>query len=132
MWAELILSYYRSKKSWRVSKLDFMSQLGMNHGINRKLKQEAVDLIFESLVKNKKAIYTSTTKEEIFLLWRSIQGWQEYLYDSAYKHQKIDSIETIDYIVGDDDNISEEYYGMDQDLLLLILKNLEKENKCIV
>ena len=44
----------------------------------------------------------------------------------------IDKLETLDYITDDDDNSKEEYYKMDRELLIMILKDLEKNGKCSV
>ncbi len=70
--------------------------------------------------------------DELFLLWKSLNEWEEFLYASATKHHKLDSIETLEYIVNDDDNMNEEFFGMDKDLLVMILQRLERKNKCML
>jgi ESCRT-II complex subunit VPS25 len=133
MWKDLILSYCQTMKIWRLSKIQMLKYLGSNEKINRKLNSDAVDLIFEYLVEYGKGIYTNQiNKEEVFILWKSIEGWKDFLYDSAFKHHRIEQIETLDYIVSDDDNREEEYYGMDKDLLIIILIQLEKKGKCVL
>ena len=44
--------------------------------------------------------------------------------------QSLDKLETLDYIIEDDDNKNEEYYNMDKNLLITILKSLESKGKC--
>ena len=46
------------------------------------------------------------------------------------KKKSIGKLETLDYLCYDEDNKYEEYYNMDRDLLILILKGLESKGKC--
>jgi len=65
-------------------------------------------------------------------LWKSLLEWEEFIYSAAAKHHRIETIETLEYIVNDDDNMTEEFYGMDKDLLVIILQKLEKSNRCLL
>jgi len=65
-------------------------------------------------------------------LWKSLIEWEEFIYAAAAKHYRIETIETLDYLISDDDNETEEFFGMDKDLLIVILLNLEKSKRCIV
>ena len=58
----------------------------------------------------------------------------EALYNKKgiFKSTSIDKLETLDYITNDDDNSHEEYYKMDRELFIMILKHLEKNGKCTV
>ena len=96
------------------------------------MTSDAVNLIFESFVDKKFGIFVNRVKDEIFVLWKSIAEWEEFIFASAVKHQKIESIETLEYITNDEDNITEEFYGMEKDLLVIILQNLERQKKCVV
>lgn len=77
-------------------------------------------------------MFSGNTRDEIFVLWKSLSEWVDYFYESVTKHHRLDTLETLEYIIGDDDNMNEEYYGMDKDLLILILKKLEGFKKCMV
>jgi len=77
-------------------------------------------------------MYSGRTRDEIYVLWKSLNEWVDYFYESVTKHHRLDSLETLEYIMGDDDNINEEYYGIDRDLLTIILKKLEGLKKCMV
>ena len=70
--------------------------------------------------------------DEVFMLWKSLAEWAEFIYSAATKHHRIETIETLEYIVADDDNESEEFFGMDKDMLILILQKLEREKKCML
>lgn len=71
-------------------------------------------------------------RDEIFILWKSLIEWEEFIYAAAAKHHRIETIETLDYLISDEDNELEEFYGMDRDLLVNILQNLEKSRRCMV
>ncbi len=93
-------------------------------------------MIFQFLVEKSFAIYIPTNnnsnQDEIFLLWKSLNEWEEFLYASATKHHRLDTIETLEYIINDDDNMTEEFFGMDKDLLILILQRLEAKKRCML
>ena len=65
-------------------------------------------------------------------MWKSLLEWEEFIYSAAAKHHRIETIETLEYIVNDEDNMSEEFYGMDKDLLVVILQKLEKSRRCML
>jgi hypothetical protein len=65
-------------------------------------------------------------------LWKSLLEWEEFIYIAAAKHHRIETIETLEYIVNDEDNMTEEFFGMDKDLLVIILQKLEKSKRCML
>ena len=131
MWIELTLKFCQDNKVWRLGKNDFYENLGKNNKINRKISLEMVDIILQSMVQAKRAIWVNEkTKDEIFILWRTLNEWEDFIYQSAVKRQAIDAVETLEYISEDDDNSEEEYYKIDKDLLVKILKDLENQGKC--
>ncbi len=77
-------------------------------------------------------MFVPGSRDEIYVLWKSLNEWTDYFYESVTKHHRLDNLETLEYIMGDDDNINEEYYGIDKDLLIMILKRLEQAKKCMV
>lgn len=98
------------------------------------MSNEAVNLIFESMVSKQFAMFINIkiNSDEIFILWKSLSEWEEFIYSAATKHHRIDTIETLEYIVNDDDNMTEEFYGMDKELLIIILQRLERIKKCML
>ena len=68
--------------------------------------------------------------DDIFILWKSYDEWEKILLDAAINRQSIEKLETLDFITQDEENSREEYYNMDRDLLIMILKDLEKKGKC--
>ena len=131
MWIDLILKFCQDNKVWKLTPEIFNKNLGQNPKINRKLDSKDTEVIFQSLVNVKKAVYIDPKKPvDIYILWRSFNEWEQYLYNAAMNRQSLDKLETLDYIIEDDDNKNEEYYNMDKNLLIAILKSLESKGKC--
>ena len=115
MWIDLILKFCQDNKVWKLTPEIFAVNLGQNPKINRKLDSKDTEVIFQSLVNVKKAVYIDPKKPvDIYILWRSFNEWEQYLYNAAMNRQSLDKLETLDYIIEDDDNKNEEYYNMDK------------------
>lgn len=71
-------------------------------------------------------------RDEIYILWKSLVEWEEFIYSAAAKHHRIETIETLDYLISDEDNETEEFYGMDKEMIILILQSLERSKRCMV
>ena len=131
MWLNLIIQFCKDNKVWRLSKSEFFENIGKNPNIKRKLNNEAVDLIFNSLVQKKKAMYVNPKiLDDIFILWKSYDEWEKILTEAAINRKSIEKIETLDFITEDEENSAEEYYKMDRDLLLRILSDMENKGQC--
>ena len=131
MWIRLVIKFCKDNKVWRLSKSEFYENMGKNPKIRRKLNNEGVDLIFNSLVSEKKAMYVNPKlHDDIFILWKSYEEWEKILCDAAITRQSIEKIETLDFITQAEENASEEYYNMDRDLLIMILQDLAEKGKC--
>ena len=131
MWSALTLICCKDNKIFRLSKSDFYENIGRNNLIQRSLNFDDIKIIFENLVIDNKAMYVSKDNhDELFLLWKTIPEWENFFYESSIKKKSIGKLETIDYLCYNEDNKSEEYYNMDRDLLILILKGLESKGKC--
>ena len=131
MWIDLVLKFCQDNKVWKLTPTIFALNLGQNPKINRKLDPKDIEIIFQSLVSVKKAVFVNPKQpEDIYILWKSFNEWEQYLYNSAMNRQSIDKLETLDYIIEDDDNKNEEYYNMDKNLLISVLKGLENKGKC--
>ena len=109
----------------------FLQNLGKNPKINRKLDSKDIEIIFQFLVSVKKAAFINPRKpSDIYILWKSFNEWEKYLYNAAMNRQSLDKLETLDYIIEDDENKNEEYFNMYKNLLIAILKGLESKGKC--
>ena len=131
MWIDLVLKFCQDNKVWKLTPEIFSLNLGQNPKINRKLDEKDIEIIFQSLVSVKKAVFVNPKKPcDIYILWKSFNEWEQYLYNAAMNRQSLDKLETLDYIIEDDENKNEEYFNMDKNLLIYILKGLENKGKC--
>jgi ESCRT-II complex subunit VPS25 len=131
MWITIIKDYCKVNKIWRLSKSFFIENLSINKNINRRLTLEGVDTLFNYMRDIAKCLI-EITKEDYYILWKSLDEWEQCFYDSVNKHHRIDSLETLDYLISDEEVKNEEFYGMDYDLLIRILLSLQKKGKCIL
>ena len=93
-----------------------------------KLNTNSIDTIFGAMVQQKRAKYVNEKdRNEIYILWKSIAEWEEFIYSATVKRETLDKLETI---CEDDDNKNEEYYNIDRHLLISVLKGLESKGKC--
>lgn len=133
MWTELILNFCKDNKVWRLSKSIFYENLGKNPKINRKISLDSIETIFAFMIEKKNAMYVKPkSKDEIFVLWKTVAEWEEFIHQSAVNRHSIEKLETLEYITHDEDNKNEEYYQMDNELLIMILQHLEAAGKCTV
>ena len=133
MWTELILNFCKDNKVWRLSKSIFYENLGKNPKINRKISLDSIETIFAFMIEKKNAMYVKpNSKDEIFVLWKTVAEWEEFIHQSAVNRHSIEKLETLEYITHDEDNKNEEYYQMDNELLIMILQHLEAAGKCTV
>ena len=131
MWCALTLTSCKDNKIFRLSKSDFYENIGRNNKIQRRLNFEDINTIFDNLVLDKKAMYVNNDNhDELFMLWKTIPEWENFFYNSSTKKKSIGKLETLDYLCYDEDNKYEEYYNMDRELLIIILKQLESKGKC--
>ena len=99
------------------TKLQFLAKIETGNAEMATPQQERGDINADRIDKKKAQILG---KEE----------WEKILTDAAMTRQSIEKIETLDFITEDEENAAEEYYHMDRDLLIRILKDMENKGKC--
>ena len=100
MWIDLVLKFCQDNKVWKLTHEIFSTNLGQNPKINRKLSQNDINVIFQSFVDVKKAMFVNPKKpDDIYILWKSLNEWEQYLYNAAMNRQSLDKLETLDYII---------------------------------
>ena len=62
MWIDLILKFCQDNKVWKLTPEIFSINLGQNPKINRKLDHKDIEIIFQSLVSVKKAVFINPKK----------------------------------------------------------------------
>lgn len=128
MWKTILSEFCQTNKIWKISKSFFLEQVGTNKTVNRQLSTDSINLLFDYFEKT--GILVFSGKDFYYVMWKNIEEWQSIIYDSVVKHHRVDTLETLDYLMHDEETAKEEYSGMDKEILVLILKSLEKKGKC--
>lgn len=129
MWANLTKDFCKANKIWRISKTFFKENVGKNESINRRLTQEGIDIIF-SYMRDIAKCAVQIGNEDYYIMWKSLQEWEDCFYDVVNKHHRVDSLETLEYLMNDEEMKNEEFFGIDKELLVKILTGLESKRKC--
>ena len=127
-WANIILAYCKSKN---ISTLDNTSKLFKNEKINRNLSNDAINQIFQELVKNGQLKFANNDdKNTVIVLWKSISTWAELIYSWAQNYAI--SITTLFDIINGDDAEGQEFYKQNDGLISEALLYLQNSGKAEV
>ena len=129
MWNQILKEFCQVNKLWKISKQFFIDNIGTNAKINRKLGSEGLNVVLNYFLYKEKTLI-QCENEHFFVLWKRIEEWEQCIYDSVVKHHRVDTLETLEYLMNDEEVRNEEYFGIEKDLLITILKCLEKKGKC--
>ena len=48
-------------------------------------------------------MYNEITKEDYYILCKSLDEWEQCFYNLVNKHYRVDSFETLDYLISDEE-----------------------------
>ncbi|XP_055349372.1 vacuolar protein-sorting-associated protein 25-like isoform X2 [Paramacrobiotus metropolitanus] len=129
-WCALVLNYHRAN---RLHVLDINeAQTGAlfhNSAINRKLSLEVISLILDELRRTGNVEWLDKQKRRCWILWRSVDDWAKVIYRWAVDSGMLNTVCTLYELIHGHDTADEEFYGMDQELMLQALKILERQKK---
>eukprot|EP01095_Lingulamoeba_sp_RSL-Kostka_P009557 TRINITY_DN3322_c1_g3_i1.p1 TRINITY_DN3322_c1_g3~~TRINITY_DN3322_c1_g3_i1.p1 ORF type:complete len:181 (+),score=42.01 TRINITY_DN3322_c1_g3_i1:97-639(+) len=128
MWRELIFSYCKAKNMHKLD-VDNSIELFNNEEIDRKLSNDQIKIIFDDLIRTNNAEWTTKTQNQINIFWKTINEWANLIYTWACNNGLNNSVCTL-YEIREGDYVQdEEFYGLDNDILVRALKVLENERK---
>ena len=129
-WCTLVLSYHRHFKVFRLRLADAAtSPLFHNKAINRKLPKEGIVEILETLKEKGNIEWEDKTKASCLVFWKSPQEWGDLIYNWALKTGQLNSVCTLHEITQGTNTTEEEFYGLEEWLLLRALKLLQSKGK---
>ena len=127
-WCALILSYHKHNKMFRLRLADAsQSPLFHNKAINRKLTSDAITEILEALRVKGNIEWEDKQKTSCLVFWKSPQQWANLIYAWASKTGHLNSVCTLHEITQGLDTTGEEFYGLEDWLLLRALKILQSK-----
>ncbi|XP_065833969.1 vacuolar protein-sorting-associated protein 25-like [Oscarella lobularis] len=129
-WCNLVLSYHRSNKLFKLDlKEASASPLFNNKKINRRLSEEAILLVLETLKNRGNLEWMDKQKAQCLVLWRTIDEWANIIHKWVCDGGLNNTICTVFELQSGDDTTSQEFHGIDLNVLHRALKLLEKQGK---
>ncbi|GJQ65958.1 Vps25 [Trypoxylus dichotomus] len=130
-WRSLILDYFKATKQ---STLDIYEATNLpvfnNTMINRKLNPQALLTILNELQNSGNAAPIDKQKNIWDIYWHTLDEWANIVYNYITNIGATNSVLTIYELTQGDDHQGEEFYGLDSNVFIKILKTLETQGKC--
>ncbi|XP_074661707.1 vacuolar protein-sorting-associated protein 25-like [Tubulanus polymorphus] len=132
-WCNLILEYYRKNKLFNLDVKESQNDpIFYNKKIDRKLNLDAIQAILEELQKKGNVEWTDKRKEQCLVMWRSPEEWGKIMYQWAQSNAMMNTVCTFYELTQGDDTVNQEFYGIEDWLLIRALKTLEEQRKAEV
>lgn len=129
VWASLVLKYFRHKRESQLTIGD-ESELFSNQQIQRKLSNDGILLVLEELEKSGNAYPVDKKKLQWEIYWHPLDEWGNIIYKWAFDNGMANTVCTLYEISNGENSVNEEFYGLDQSVLVKALKTLEAKQKC--
>lgn len=129
MWASLVLKYFRHKRESQFTIGD-ESVLFANEQIQRKLSNDGILLILEELEKSGNAAPLDKKKLQWEIYWHPLDEWGNIIYRWASDNGMTNTVCTLFEISQGENAVDEEFYGLDQSVLVKALRTLQAKQKC--
>lgn len=130
-WGDLVLRYQKFLNQPTININDDKSVLFANAELTRKLPVAARLVVMEELEKTNHAAPLDPKKRDLWeIYWYTLNEWSRLIYDWATNNAMIGTVCTTFEIVNGDNSTSEEFYGLDEQILLKALKRLQETGKC--
>ncbi|CAG9764743.1 unnamed protein product [Ceutorhynchus assimilis] len=130
-WKSLILDYCKKCKLYLIDVREASNiPLFNNSGINRKLEQTVIVSILSELQKTGHAAPIDKPKNRWEIYWHTLEEWSSMIYDYVSNRGLQGSVLTLYELSQGDDVKDEEFYEMQQEVLIKVLQTLEKDRKC--
>uniref|UniRef100_A0A1B6C7Q5 Vacuolar protein-sorting-associated protein 25 n=1 Tax=Clastoptera arizonana TaxID=38151 RepID=A0A1B6C7Q5_9HEMI len=126
-WRFLVLEFYRVNKLYILDVREAERlPLFNNSSINRKLSSEGIITVLNTLEKTKNAEPVDKSRTRWFVYWHTLVEWADIIYNWAKDSGQINSVCTLFEIKNTTDT---EFSGLNQDVLVKVLKVLETQKK---
>lgn len=108
------------------------TELFANETISRKLSNEGKLQVLEELAKTQNATPLDKKKTQWEVYWHTLDEWANLIYNWAVANGQTNTIFTLFDLTNGDSTVGEEFYGLDERVLVKALKVLEARGKCVV
>ncbi|KAJ8964971.1 hypothetical protein NQ314_004488 [Rhamnusium bicolor] len=132
-WKSLILTYCQKTKTYLIDVREATQfALFNNSTINRKLEHNVIISILSELQKTGNATPIDKGKNRWEIYWHTLEEWSSLIYEYISNRGMQNTVVTLYELVQGEDSTNEEFNGMQQDVLIKVLRALERERKCEV
>nr|QBH73035.1 hypothetical protein [Aphelinus abdominalis] len=129
-WKSLVLDYFRATKQVILDIREVhTSPLFNNASIDRKLSTEVVSIILEELAKSGNATSLDKTKQRWVVSWHTLDEWADIIYSWAQSNGFTGSVCTFYELTHGENTVDQEFYGLDNELLVRALRTLEASKR---
>ncbi|ENN72785.1 hypothetical protein HUJ04_013369 [Dendroctonus ponderosae] len=130
-WKALILDYCKQSKLYLIDAREADNgPLFNNASINRKLDGAVIVSILSEMQKSGHAAPVDKAKHRWEVYWHTLDEWSSMIYAHVYSKGLQGTVLTLFELSQGDDVKDEEFYGMQQDVLVKALQVLERDRKC--
>lgn len=130
-WADLVLRYQKSSKQTIINVNDENTELFVNKELNRRLPVDGRLLVLDALQKTSHATPIDPKKRDQWeIYWYTLDEWGRLIYDWASNNALLGTVCTTFEITSGDNSTDQEFYGLDEQILLKALKRLQETGKC--
>ncbi|KAF5284759.1 hypothetical protein FQA39_LY04484 [Lamprigera yunnana] len=131
IWGSLILNYFRCNKAFTLDIRETNQHpLFSNDNINRKLNAEFLLAILSDLQRTQNAAPIDKLRNQWEIYWHTIEEWSNILYDYIVARGGTNSVFTLYELTQGDEVQEEEFYGLDDNILIKVLTVLQNQEKC--
>lgn len=129
VWAGLVLKYFRHKRASQFT-IGEDSDLFSNQQIQRKLSNDGILLILEELEKSGNAAPLDKKRLQWEIYWHPLEEWGNIIYKWASDNGMANTVCTLYELCQGESTANEEFYGLEEAVLVKALRTLEAKQKC--
>lgn len=105
-------------------------ELFTNDSINRKLSNDGKLLVLEELAKTQNAAPIDKKKSQWEIYWHTLDEWANLIYNWTVENGQTNTVCTLFELTNGENTTDQEFYGLDNGVLVKALKVLEEKGKC--
>lgn len=132
-WKSLVLEYFKASK---LCTLDVREAnelpLFNNSSINRCIDQNALIAVLNELQNSGNAVPIDKQKTRWEVYWHTLEEFGNIVLNYINNSGNLNTILTIHELTEGDDVAGEEFYQLNQDVFVKVLRLLEKNGKCAI
>lgn len=130
LWGDLILKYCQFHKIYELNIQDALNTpLFYNEAINRRLTAAGATQFIDDLAKNGNAEWMTREKQACTIFFKNVDHWATSILKWVEDCGKTDTVLTLWEIQNGEDSEDQEFYGVDQRIIMKALQLLERKGR---